>query len=79
MDTDSLYLALAERNLYDCIGEDKKEVWEFLRSEDCNDNFVAVSSDNFFPRACCEKQKKHDKREPGLFKGEFLCTEMLSL
>ena len=26
MDTDSLYLALAETNLYDCIKEDKKEV-----------------------------------------------------
>ena len=29
MDTDSLYLALAENSLYDCIQEDKKEVWEF--------------------------------------------------
>ena len=79
MDTDSLYLALAERSLYDCIKEDKKEVWEFLRSEDCNDNFIADSSGNFFPRTCCEKHKKHDKREPGLFKEEFRCTEMLCL
>ena len=79
MDTDSLYLALAEYSLYDCIQEDKKEVWEFLRSEDCNDNFVAEASGNFFPRTCCEKHKKHDKREPGLFKEEFRCTEMLCL
>ena len=41
MDTDSLYLALAETNLYDCINEDKKEVLEFLRSEDCNGDFAA--------------------------------------
>ena len=79
MDTDSLYLALAETNLYNCIKEDKKEVWEFLRSEDCNDDFAADSCCNFFPRTCCEKHKKHDKREPGLFKEEFRCTEMLCL
>ena len=31
---------------------------------------AAINSDLF---------KKHDKREPGLFKGEFRCTEMLCL
>ena len=50
-----------------------------MRSEDCNDDFVAESSCNFFPRTCCAKHKKHDKREPGLFKEEFRCTEMLCL
>ena len=30
-----------------------------------------------FPRTCCSVHKKHDKREPGLFKEEFKCTEML--
>ena len=79
MDTGSLYLTLAETNLYERIKEDKKEVWEFFRSEDCNDNFVADASGNFFPRTCCEKHKKHDKREAGLFKEEFRCTEMLCL
>ena len=79
MDTDSLYLALSEKTLYDCINEEKKEVWEFLRSEDCNDDFEADSCCNFFPRTCCPKHKKHDKREPGLFKEEFRCTEMLCL
>ena len=34
---------------------------------------------NFFPRTCCAVHKKHDKREPGLFKEEFRCTEMLAL
>ena len=28
MDTDSLYLALAEENLYDCIKPDKRAAWE---------------------------------------------------
>ena len=27
MDTDSLYLALAEENLYDCIQPDKRAAW----------------------------------------------------
>ena len=30
MDTDSLYLALAEENLYDCIKPDKRAAWEKL-------------------------------------------------
>ena len=33
----------------------------------------------FFPRTCCVKHKQHDKREPGLFKEKFRCTEMLCL
>ena len=33
----------------------------------------------FFFRACCSKHKTHDKREPGLFKKEFRCTEKLCL
>ena len=33
----------------------------------------------FFPRNCCDKHIKHDKREPGLFKEEFRCTEMYCL
>ena len=33
----------------------------------------------FFPRTCCAVHKKPDKREPGLFKEEFRCTEMLCL
>ena len=32
-----------------------------------------------FHRTCCVKHKRHDKREPGLFKEEFRCTEMLCL
>ena len=34
---------------------------------------------NFFLRTCCVKHKQHDKREPGLFREEFRCTEMLFL
>ena len=79
MDTDSLYLALSEKELYDCIREESKAEWTLLRTEDCKDNFTANATTNFFSRTCCTKHIKHDKREPGLFKEEFRCTEMLCL
>ena len=43
MDTESLYLALAEENLYDCIRPEKKGDWEKLREKDCRDSFRADS------------------------------------
>ena len=73
MDTDSLYLALSEKKLYDCIRE------ELMRTEDCIDDFTANATTNFFLTTCCTKHKKHDKREPVLLKEEFCCTEMLCL
>ena len=79
MDTDSLYLAMSETELYDCIREESKVESELLRTEDCKDDFTANATTNFFPRACCTKHKKHDKREPGLFKEQFRCTEILCL
>ena len=79
MDTDSLYLALSEKELEDCIGPEMRAEWQRLRSNGCVDGFTADAAANFFPRTCCVKHKQHDKREPGLFKEEFRCTEMLFL
>ena len=79
MDTDSLYLALSEENLEDVVLPEMRAEWEQLRSKDCTDNFTANATDNFFPRTCCNVHKKHDKREPGLFKEEFRCAKMLCL
>ena len=79
MDTDSLYLVLSEENLEDIILPEKRNEWEAMRSPDCTDSFIANKRGNFFPRACCTAHKKHDKREPGLFKKEFRCSEMLCL
>ena len=78
-DTDSLYLALAEKELEDCIRPEMRAEWQRLRSNDCVDSFTADLVANFFPRTCCVKDKQHDKKEPGLFKEEFRCTEMLYL
>ena len=79
VDTDSLYLALAEQELTDCFRPEMKTEWEKMRSTDCDDSFAADASGNFFTLTCCAKHKKHDKREPGLFKEEFKCSEMLCL
>ena len=67
MDTDSLFLALSEKQLYDCIREESKVYRELLRTEYCKDDFTANAKTNFL-RTCCTKHMKHDKREPGLFK-----------
>ena len=48
-DTDSLYLALAEEELYDCIRPDKERKWIDFRSPDCADDFIANAVTNFFP------------------------------
>ena len=79
MDTDSLYLALAEKDLEDCIRTDMRAEWQRLGSNDCVDNFTADAVAIFFPRSCFVKHKQHDRREPGLFEEEIRCTEMLSL
>ena len=78
-DTNSLYLALAEKKLEDCIRPERRAEWQKLRSIDCVDSFTADAVAHFFPRTCCVKHKQHDKREPGLFKEEFRCTETLCL
>ena len=78
MDTDSRYLALAGKELEECIRQEMRAEWQRLRSNDCVDSFTADAVENFFPGTCCVKHK-HDEREPGLFEEEFRCTEMLCL
>ena len=79
MDTDSLYLALSDKELHDCFREVSKAEWELMGIKDCRDDFTANATSHFFRRTWCTKHKKHDKREPGLFKEEFRCTEVLCL
>ena len=72
MDTDSLYLALSEKQLYDCIREESKAEWELMRTVDCKDDFTANATNNFFPRTCCTEHIKHDKRELVFSKRSFV-------
>ena len=77
MDTDFLYLALSEENLGDNILPEKRNEWEAERSRDCTDSFTSNATGNFFPRTCCAAQKNIDKGEPGLFKEEIRCSEIM--
>ena len=79
MDTDSLYLALAEKQLEYCIKLEMRAEWQRLQSNDSVNSFAADAVVKFFPRTCCVKHKQHDKSESGLFKEEFRCTGMLCL
>ena len=76
MDTDFFYLALSGEKLEDVVLPEKRAEWDQLRSEDCSDNFTVIPTENCFTGTCCTAHKKH-KREAGLFKEEFRCSEML--
>ena len=78
MGTDSMSLALAQKDLYDCIRSDKSQERELLRSKNGSDLFGAHACSNFCC-TCCVKQSKYDEREPGLFKVEIRCNEKLCL
>ena len=78
MDTDSLYLAVAHDSLEDCIKQDKREVWNNIRMNDCSNTFAAGSSNNFF-LALVVPNMNQDKRESGLIKEEFRRTETTCL
>ena len=77
--TYSLHLALAENELEDRIWAELKAELKRPRPKGCTDNFTADAFAILFVQRCCEKHKKHDKRESGLFKDEFRWTEMLCL
>ena len=79
MDTVSMYLAVAGKEREDCIRPDMRADWQRLRSNDCVNCFTADAVAIFFTRTCCVKHKQHDKRELGLFREEFRCTEMSCL
>ena len=53
MDIYSLYLALAQECLYDCNRPAKKQEWEALRQQICNESFQTDANPGFYPRRCC--------------------------
>ena len=48
MDTDSLYLAFAEKELEDCIRPEMRAEWQMLRSNDYANSFTADAVANLF-------------------------------
>ena len=55
MDIDSLYLALAVKELEDSIKPEMRTEWKRLGSNDCVDTFAADAVAKFSPRTCCVK------------------------
>ena len=49
MDTNSLYLALAEKQLEDCIKLEMRREWQSLPLNDRVDDLTADALANFFP------------------------------
>ena len=49
MDIDSLYFALAKKELEDRIKPELRAEWQRLSSNDCVDSLTADAIENFFP------------------------------
>ena len=65
MDKNSLYLAVAEVDLDECIVPSKRRDWTEKWIKDSRHDFRADAKNNFFYRNCRFQDKKHDKREQG--------------
>ena len=78
MVTDSLYLALAEKEQEDCIRPEMRA--NRRGSDQMTVSIVSLLMQwQISSQKNCVKHKQHEKREPGLFKEEFRCTEFLCL
>ena len=84
MDTDSLYLSIAGSSLREVIKSSKLQEFDQAIFNRCYDvdsegKPFRASNVNWFPRQCCEKHMKYDKRERGLFKLEAKGTEIIAI
>ncbi len=77
-DTDSLYFAISEDTLDKVIKKDLTPEFEHALKGYCDQPEI-TAKDHYFPRTCCDKHAKHDKRTPGLFKLEFEGLETVAL
>ena len=73
-DTNSLYLALSQNDLYNCIRPAFQEEWISLRSGGSKVEVSPNSTTNFFPHTCCAKLKKPARRKSGLINKKFRYT-----
>ncbi len=77
MDTDSWYASFGGESLEDCVYENKKfEFYHRLHSF-CDDDIR--HPETFLPRRCCKKHNEDDQKEPGIFKREVKCTQIIAL
>ena len=61
METVSLYLALAEKKLEDCLKLERGAEWQRLQSNEFFESLTADALANIFPKTCCVKHKQQDK------------------
>jgi hypothetical protein len=74
-DTDSMYYALASDNMETAVGDEMKTDFRNNVYNSCHDSITPL----WFPRKCCDKHAKYDNRTPGLFKKEYVGTEVVAL
>ena len=80
MDTDSAYMAISGSCLEDVIKPEMRETFEKGLKGFCTDKDIEADTvHHWFPRTCCTKHAKFDKRTPGLFKLEYQGDEMIGL
>ena len=89
MDTDSAYVAIAGQSIEELVKphlkQDFYQNWyKWLPAEACSlhqEKFLKVKlrGESWNPGECCVKQKKFDKRTPGLFKIEWQGQGMVGL
>ena len=74
-DTDSIYMAINEENIDECINKKYKEKYQKEIYGSCRD----LNYTQWFPRRCCATHIASGKREVGRFKLEFEGIKMISL
>ena len=75
MDTDSAYMALSGSDLASVINPQMRDTYQRTLTGCCYDDV----DPEWFPRSCCSKHAKYDKRTPGLFKIEYEGEVMIGL
>ena len=79
MDTDSLYLALAQEELEDCRRTEMKTEWERVPSQDCSDCFIADSIGEVFSQCAVTSTKKRQTRTRDFQRRVHLYMDAVSL
>ena len=68
VDTNSVYLALTESIIKDCMTGEACDIYTNWVQKNCIDrDYIADDVLNFLPRVCCEKHKKFDTRTTSFF------------
>ena len=78
-DTDSAYIGISGNTLADIIKPHLKAVYDDRLKGLCHTEDIEANELTWFPRECCEKHAKRDRRTPGLFKLEASGDTMYAL